>query len=182
MAYINRLTDINSNILALNEKQANEFVKINNINGNIGSINTKLTDTINLLNTSTQEIVAKLDGILTNSGQVNKIGSKGNIINNTTFDADEEFILNIADYKKSFISYQDSSIVTTPITLYGTIETVNLTEWVYIGILYPFKFIGSNEDVRSTQGVFDLTYFNYIKIKNNSSNTYLNAICSVYSY
>lgn len=181
MAYINRLTDINTHLQSLNDKFIYNNNKTNIINGTINTINNKLNNTINVNDKNVQTLLNNIINLgISTTASVNKKGYKGNIINNTNLNINDEVIFNIIGYKTSLLSYQDESIlINTPITIYGSIDNI---DYVFIGLLYPTIFIGSNETVRSAKSTFDMNYFNYIKIKNNSSYNYINVNCSIFSY
>jgi hypothetical protein len=98
MAYINRLTDINMNLMNINDKQLTGNTKLNNINGNLDSILTSsnnilttLNSTINVndnmthtyLNTISTNLTGTLNSaIFGNNGTTNtqvKVDTLGNI-------------------------------------------------------------------------------------------------------
>jgi hypothetical protein len=115
MALYNRLSDINSNINGLINKNTDIYNKLNNIDGNIDSTHTILDTNIPLLVDNTNNILSTLNNIEGNTGIV-RIGTFGNVANNITIDASSFqtsiFTLTGESFtSKSFISYQDENIL-----------------------------------------------------------------------
>jgi hypothetical protein len=148
---------------------------------------TNLTATSSALNVSVQN--ASLTTSVSNFPSVYKtilptstLGSKGNLVNGTTFNATlPSSALDCSSFTRSIISYQDTLLASTATILIEASIDGGST-YSYIGRLIPIKYFGSSYSHRNASAIIDLGPFNAVRILNDSPDNLTNCSASIFSY